>query len=131
MTWYAVFDGDGNLVSSGTVVADDAALAAAGYSKVVLSEDPTGKVWNPSEGQFEPPPAPPIYMPTWEWIQRFTPEEYAAIKNSADPAVSMFLLMLTTTSQLNIALPVVQNGLSYLVSQGILSGDRAAEIGAS
>lgn len=131
MSWYAVFDSNGTLVSSGSVVADDEALNAQGYTKVELMEDPTGKIWNPDEGQFEPPPPPIAYIATWKWIQRFTAEEFAGINASADPLVKMFLMMLNTTAQLNVADPVVQNGLAYLVYLGLLSGDRAAVIGAA
>jgi hypothetical protein len=129
-TWYAVLDGAGHLVSVGTTVADDATLAAAGYTKTTLASDPTGMVWDPGTGEFVAAPAPLASIPTWQFIGRFTPTEYAAIEASTDPQVRQFMTMLFTAAITQPGLTAVQNGIAYLVSMNLLTSDRAATIGA-
>ncbi len=131
VTWYAVVDGSGNLISAGTVIADAATLAAQGYSSVTLSGDPAGQVWNPTTRTFSAPPAPETVLSTWAWVQRFTAAEFAAIEASTDAVVRQFLLMVQTAQTIRPQDPVVQNGLNYLVSINLLTAARAAIIGAN
>lgn len=129
-TWYAVWDSTGALVSVGTVLADPATLAAKGLAYKALTGDPTGQVWDPINRVFNPAPPIATAITTWQFIQRFTPTEFAAIEASTDAQARMFLLMLQTSTQIVLSDAVVQGGLQYLVSIGLLTSDRAATIGA-
>jgi hypothetical protein len=131
MTWFAVVDGSGNLVSTGTVPADGATLAANGYSAIALDGDPTGKVWDKPTQAFVAGPPKPISVATWKFIQRFTPAEYVAIEASQDPQVRQFLTMLMAASNVILTETVVQGGLQYLVFLGLLTSGRASAIGAA
>ncbi|WP_428492177.1 hypothetical protein [Rhodopila sp.] len=130
-TWYAIVDASGDLISTGTAIADSATLAAKGYTALQLAGSPAGQVWNTATKSFGPPPAPVTVLSTWQWVQRFTPAEYAAIAGSTDAQVKMFLLMLSTAATVKPADPVVQQGLAYLVSINLLTSARAAVIGAN
>jgi hypothetical protein len=69
-------------------------------------------------------------MATWKFIQRFTPSEYVGIEASQDPQVRQFLTMLMSASNVILNDPVVQGGIQYLVSQSLLTSNRATAIGA-
>jgi hypothetical protein len=129
MTWYAVIDASDNLISTGETVADTATLSAAGYTALTLAADPTGQVWNPSTQTFSAPPAPQNSYPTWTWLQRFTPAEIAAIRASTDQQVQAFLFMLQFTETVTPLDPVIQGGLEYVGSLGLLTAPRVAIIG--
>jgi hypothetical protein len=131
MTWFAIVDGSGNLVSTGTVPADGASLAASGYSALALDGDPTGKVWDKPTQAFVAGPPKSVSVETWKFIQRFTPAEYVAIEASQDPQVRQFLTMLMAASNVMLTETVVQGGLQYLVFLGLLTSGRAAAIGAA
>lgn len=128
-TWYAVVDGAGNLISTGTVLADAATLTSRGYSTVTLTGDPAGQVWNATTKSFSAGPGKQTSISTWAFIQRFTAAEFAGIKASTDAQVQMFLMMLQSTPAINMNDPVVQNGLQYLVALNLLTAARAATIG--
>ena len=129
-TWFAVVDGSGNLVSTGTVVADAVALAAAGLTAVQLANDPSGQAWDPATKTFSPVPPKPKPLSVWQFVQRFTPDEFGAVDASNDHQTRQFLLMLTVAQSISTSDPVVQGGLQYLVKKGILTAARAATIGA-
>lgn len=129
-TWYAIVDANGGLVSVGTVIADADALAAAGITAQQLSENPTGKVWDAATRTFSAPPPKPVMVSTWQFIQRFTPTEYAAIEASSDPVVRQYLTTIMTAPTVNLSEAVVQQGIQYLVSLTLLTSERAAIIGA-
>lgn len=130
MTWFAIVDGSGNLMSTGTVPADGASLAASGYSAIALDGDPTGKVWDKPTQAFVAGSPKPVSMATWKFIQRFTPAEYVAIEASQDAQVRQFLTMLMAASNVILNDPVVQGGIQYLVAQSLLTSNRASAIGA-
>jgi hypothetical protein len=130
MTWFAITDGAGNLVSTGTVPADNDSLAANGYFAIALEGDPAGKVWDKNTQTFVSAPPRPVTMATWKFIQRFTPSEYVGIEASQDPQVRQFLTMLMSASNVILNDPVVQGGIQYLVSQSLLTSNRATAIGA-
>lgn len=129
-TWYAVVDGAGNLVSTGTTVADGTTLAANGYTAITLSENPTGMVWSATTRTFSAAPAKPTVLTTWQFVQRFTPQEYATIEASTDPVVRQFLLMVSVAQSIVIADTVVQEGIAYLAGSDLITSDRASVIGA-
>lgn len=61
MPHFAVHDANGDLVSWGTTVADDATLAENGLvAKEFTDGDapPDGSAWNPATLTFDPPPTP-------------------------------------------------------------------------
>jgi hypothetical protein len=60
MTWFAITDGAGNLVSTGTVPADNDSLAANGYFAIALEGDPAGKVWDKNTQTFVSAPPRPV-----------------------------------------------------------------------
>jgi hypothetical protein len=130
-TWYAIVDAAGALVSTGTVIADAEALAAAGYTAQTLTGNPAGQVWDVASRAFVAPPAKPAIINTWQFIQRFTPTEYAGIEASADPVVRQYLTTIMTAATVNLSEPIVQQGIAYLVSLNLVTSDRAAIIGAS
>ena len=130
-TWFAVVDGAGNLVSTGTTVADLTTLSEAGLSAIQLPGDPTGQVWSPSTQTFSPAPPKPTVLSVWQFVQRFTANEFAEIEASADPMVRQFLLMLTVAQSITPSDAVVQGGLQFLVMAGLITPARAATIGAS
>lgn len=132
-TWYAVCDGGGNLVSTGTSVADAATLAAAGLTAVQLTGDPTGQVWDNARRNFvaPAPAAKSSVLPVLDFVKRFQPTEYQAIRASTDPQVAMFLLEIDFApgGTIDLASADVVNGLAYLARVGILSASRQTTIG--
>lgn len=69
MAWFAIVnDTDGELVSVGDVVADDATLAAAGYVKVALVGNPGSDLWDAVTRTFSPRPPPPALVDRIEEI---------------------------------------------------------------
>jgi len=132
-TWYAVVDANGNLISTGTTVADAATLSAQGYSAITLTADPAGQVWNATTRTFSAPPTPPnpTKITVLAFIKRFVPTEYAAIAASTDPQVMMFMLELqhAPSGIIDLTDTDVTNGLAYLVSVNLLTQARATAIG--
>ena len=69
------------------------------------------------------------YISSTDFHDRFSGGELAAIVSSADVGVKLLLLRLQTwSSQVDLESPEIVNGLAYLVSQGILTSDRADAI---
>ena len=65
-----------------------------------------------------------------EFVDRFTAEEFVAIAASADPLVRKLVFRLRTRqAPLDLASATVQQGLGYMAAIGLLSAERAAEIG--
>mgnify|MGYP001222804327 CR=1 FL=1 len=69
MTWFAIVnDTDGELISVGDVVAGDATLAAAGYVKVPIADNPGSDLWDKVTRTFSPRPLPPALVDRIEEI---------------------------------------------------------------
>lgn len=128
--WFAIVNSSGELVSTGTVVADDAELAERGLSKIALDGEPGHRVWDVITQSFVEPPAPPTVLTRLEFIWRFQPAEFMAIKSSLNPNIQFFLYQLESAQEVHPSHPTVQQGLQYLVSIGLLTAERAAVIGA-
>lgn len=128
--WFAVVNASGELVSTGTVLADDAELAARGLSKVALDAEPGDRVWDVATQAFIAPPVAPTVLSRLEFVWRFQPAEFMTIKASTDPGVQFFLYQLESAQEVHPSHPVVQQGLQYLVGLGLLTAERAATIGA-
>ena len=126
MTWVAVWDtATGALVSVGTVVASP--LPAGMSSTDVGATQPIG-VWNPSTHAFDPAPVIATPMSRLEFLQRFTTAERLAIRASTDPGVSDFLFLLDHADTVTTTDALTQQGVNYLVSLGLLTATRAAQI---
>lgn len=128
--WFAIVNASGELVSTGTVIADDAELAERGLSKIALDGEPGHRVWNVATQSFVKPPAPSTVLTRLEFVRRFQPAEFMAIKTSPDPNIQFFLYQLESAQEVHPSHPTVQQGLQYLVGAGLLTAERAAAIGA-
>jgi hypothetical protein len=66
-----------------------------------------------------------------EFVARFTPAEFVAAHASADAVVQQMLFELATRRDpMSVASERVQRGLGYMAHIGLLTVERAAEIGA-
>jgi hypothetical protein len=66
-----------------------------------------------------------------EFVARFTPVEFAGAHTSADAAVRQLMFRLSVRREpLDLASVTVQQGLAYMAHIGLLTAERAAEIGA-
>lgn len=73
-------------------------------------------------------PVPPQLIQTGVWILRFTPTEFKAIMASTDPVVQQFLYALNHTTQIDLTLSQITNGVAYLITAGLLQSSRQAAI---
>lgn len=69
----------------------------------------------------------------YEFLSRMTPQERIGIRAAAktDPIIEDFMALLNRAAAVYPLNPDVQAGLGYLVSQGKLTAERAAVIGAA
>lgn len=76
------------------------------------------------------PETPTRYISAADYRARFTDAELAAIVSSTDAGVKLLLLKVSTCPPEGVDLlsPTVAGGLAYLVSEGILTADRTAQI---
>ena len=132
MTIYAVYQiEDGRLVSSANdpaKVASADILAARGYGVAQRPDSEINGVWNPAALAFGPAPSPLATITTYAFVLRFTAAEYAAVKASADANVQHLMFALATAQVVDLTDPVVQQGVGYLASVGLLTADRATAI---
>lgn len=128
--WYAVYETDtGRLRSSGSVVADP---LPEGLSAKVIPARTSGMDWNPETLDFDVPrEIPGDALSPGEFMDRFTLDEDVAIETAAqsDPMLRVFLRRVQSNPRIRLDAPLVQQGLGYLVSVGILTQARAGEIG--
>jgi hypothetical protein len=112
-------------------VAPAATLAANGLTAVsgLPALSPTTQ-WSASSKTVVTVTAPvnPNWIPTYQFILLFTPAEHAAIQSSTDQRVTQFLMAITTAQQVNLNDPILQNGISYLVSISLLTQANATLI---
>ena len=72
----------------------------------------------------------PAMLTPDEFVDLFTPVEFVAIEASIDPAIRKLVFRLRTRqAPLDINSPTVQQGLSYMVTEGLLTPERALAIG--
>ena len=64
------------------------------------------------------------------FVLRFTPSEYAGIETASitDPIIAGFLARVQESNEVVLYADEVTQGLGYLVAQGLLTAERAAEI---
>jgi len=135
MATYVYKIADGSLYSwnanDGDPVASDATLAAAGLAKVtgLLPLDATHAWDAPSKSVVVvAAPVVPNNVETWKFILLFTPAEHAAIAASTDQRVTQFMLAVQVAQTINLNDPIVQGGVNYLASIGLLTPANAALI---
>lgn len=75
----------------------------------------------------DPVPAAPVVVTFREFMALFTPAEQAAIVNSTDTQVKLFLLQ-ASAGTITLSGPVVKEDLDYLVSLGLITADRETAI---
>jgi hypothetical protein len=130
MTWFAVYEADtGILKSSGSVIADK---LPAGWLAKEFAVRPDDKLWNPTTLDFDiDPPIPAQVWSAVDFMQRFTVAERIAIRiaQKTDPVVEDIFEMVKVAQTIRSDHSMVVQGLVYLQSVGLLTADRATEIG--
>ena len=128
--WYAVYETvTGRLRSIGTVVADP---LPEGLASKEYAERPEGFDWNTETLDFDiPRPVPPTTLTPAEFMNLFTLEEDVAIETAAqnDAMIRVFLRRVQSSPTIRMNNDLVAQGLGYLTQLGILTPERAAEIG--
>lgn len=133
MAWFAIYQlEDGRLVS-GTGDKDKIAsadvLKARGYG---LAECPDGAqtgAWNTSKLAFDPAPPAPVLAEPEAIIAAFTPAEWAAARDLADPnIVWWFDRLMSRRAPVDIGGATFTQGLQYLVAQTKIDPKRIDEI---
>lgn len=135
MAIYVYRTADGSLVSwcpnDTDPVASAQQLAAQGLASV-SGLPPLGPTvaWNPATHTTVTVTAPtlPNVVATFDFIMAFTPAELAAIRASANNAVQQFLFAMQVTQGVNLNSTTIQNALTFLVNQSLLTAPRAAAI---
>jgi len=110
-------------------VASDAVLAAKGFAKVtsLLPLDNTHSWDAPTHSVVVVAFTALRFLSVFDFANRFTPAELAAIRASANSGVQKFVFMLPLALNQTIDLNsvVVQNVMTLLVAQGLLTQVRA------
>ena len=133
MALYVFKQSDGTLVSwspnDTDPVASDAVLAAKGWAKVtgLLPLDDTHAWDAPTHTVVVVAFTPIRFLSVFDFANRFTPAELAAIRASANPGVQKFVFMLPLAINQTIDLnsPVITTVMALLVAQGLLTQVRA------
>lgn len=128
MAWFAVYEaGTGRLRSTGTVLADP---LPEGLAAKEFAARPDGMDWNTETLDFDiPRPVPARTVTAVEFMQLFTVQERIAIRQAGDPVLDDFLDMVRVAGTISMDHQMVVQGLGYLVQQGLITAERAAEIG--
>jgi hypothetical protein len=102
---------------------------------VEVTADGQAVVYEPGDdvpAHLAAPPAPVVRTITpGEFRDRFTPAEqaaFAALAFGGDPNAQAILLKLSTSLEIDLDSPTVAAGLDYLVSKGVITAARKAEI---
>lgn len=120
-----------NGVVVNVIEADPATFSPTDGSLIVASD--TAQVgWTYASGVFTPVAPASAYQTTGlsflQFIALFTLTEQAAIVNSADTQVKLFLLMATGAGALDLGNPEVVAGVNYLGSLNLIAASRIAAI---
>ncbi|EPR41080.1 hypothetical protein dsx2_3249 [Desulfovibrio sp. X2] len=85
-----------------------------------------GVVWSEEPGVDG---VPNTIIPASDFVRRFAPEEQAAVWASTEPQVVVLRnLVLSAREGIDLAAPETQDGMTLLVSQGLLARERADAI---
>jgi hypothetical protein len=130
MAWFAVYRlADGELVSTGTVIADP---LPEGLAAKEIDGDPAGLVWNAAALQFEAPPPPDlsqVMVDTDAILHALGPALRFTLWSNADPRVQYFAYCLGAMN--NVRAAEVVSSLDLVESLGIIdSAKRAALVAA-
>lgn len=112
----------------GLYTADGTPVEQAEYETTDENATPpacAGSVVSPSPAIAAPTP---VIISAADFILLFSPQEAVSVKDSSDPVVEQFMLALSVASEVNLSGPVIQRGISYLLTTGLLTSDRAAAI---
>lgn len=141
MPWYAVYEtATGALRSSGSVVATDDELALKGLTAKEYAVRPLGFDWNSSTLDYDIPVEPePTVISARSFKDRFTLQERLAIqmvRRSSDAAkeelaatLDVLFDMIESAGYVTSGAAEIDLGLNALTQAGILTPERAAEIG--
>lgn len=136
-TWFAVYDdATGELVSTGTVVADDATLAARGLVKRVLATNPQVRTsrWNKDKRDFGTVPLPKGRISLAEFLLRLVETERQDLFEAAqagNAAVRKRVnAWIQTARETGIDLDDAETvtAVNALETAGILGAGRAAQV---
>ena len=132
--WYAVYEiATGELKSHGSVVASDQVLADKGWTKKEFLEQPSSNLmWNPATLEYDL--TAPSAVPNWtiaDFLDRFTSAERVAIRVAAktNDTLADRLEMIKLVGEFPANHPKLAPFLTYLVGEGLLTAQRATEIG--
>lgn len=97
---------------------------------MIVSIDDGFKVAPPTapESPPDPDPQPVTVFSSLDYLQRFTTEEYAAARNHATVSVQFGLDMLIAAQYVDLNDPRVAMTLDLLVSEGVVTPERRAEL---
>lgn len=73
-------------------------------------------------------PATPNMISAWQFIMLFTPAEHAAIRASTDQKVMQFMMAIMAAQRVELNNSIVQSGVNYLASIGLLTQANATLI---
>lgn len=134
MTWYAIFENgatpsNSNPVSTGEVIDTDH-LTEQGRTWITLPGDPSGLIWDQPTQAFVTPPPPPTRLAKIDFIQRFTAQEFVALRSSSDVEVQYFMYQVDNAIYVVPSDATVQQALQYCASISLLTAARAQVVGA-
>ena len=130
MPFFAVYEiATGTLRSTGSRIADP---LPDGLANKEYTDRPSGFDWNTETQDFDiPRPVPPTVLTPAEFMNLFTLNEDVAIETAAqnDAMIRVFLRRVQNNPTIRMDNELVTQGLGYLTQLGILTPERAAEIG--
>lgn len=132
---FALIDKTGRVEN--VVVSDSAEKLAAMFPALtILPHDRAEPGWRMVDGKLiEPEPAPESALwdelPTYQFLAMFTPTEWRGYKaaREADATIDHLLLILEHAPTVHRQHPLVRQGITAGVALGVLSAERAREIG--
>lgn len=127
MAIWIIHDNNGNIVSNGRLTSEQEAL---GLSEKEVADVSIGDcVWDSTLVDYVPVSINKRVTPL-EFLQLFTITERAAIRTAShsDVIIEDFLSTLNIVSEVELSHPVTIQALSYMVSQNLITQERANEI---
>lgn len=74
------------------------------------------------------PPANSPVIDTSAFVERLTPQELVAIRASTDPVVEQFMVATEVSGEIDLTSQAFVTSMAYLVTQNLLTQDRATAI---
>ena len=114
------------------VIEADPSSFNPGDGSEIVAADTAEIGWTYSAGVFTPNAPPATYQTSdlsfLQFMALFTSAEQAAVVNSTDTQVRLFLLMATGAGALDLGNPEVVAGVNYLASLNLIAAARVAAI---